>query len=169
MEFPQLGTHTGPALPHRQSDCPRPLGTRPGAAVSWSWFLPSPAESRGERSIFHEIFADFSALAELFQHQQIEKGEMFYTSTTDELLTARAISFPSVVNFFILLKETRSDMSTSRGKKKVWLWNQVMCSTPLVFLWNNLQVLSAVFNQGFRENFYHQNFKFTYIYNFFLC
>lgn len=35
------------------------------------------------------------------------------TSTTDELLTALAINFPSVVNFFILLKEIRSDMSTS--------------------------------------------------------
>lgn len=54
----------------------------------------------------------------LLQYQQIQKIEILHTSTTDELLTARAINFPSVVNFFILLKETRSDMSTSRDKKR---------------------------------------------------
>ena len=35
------------------------------------------------------------------------------TSTTAELFSALAINFPSVVNFFILLNDTRSDISTS--------------------------------------------------------
>ena len=34
-------------------------------------------------------------------------------STTAELFSALAINFPSVVNFFILLNDTRSDISTS--------------------------------------------------------
>lgn len=42
-----------------------------------------------------------------------KKNHQYSTSTTDELFSALAISFVSVVNFFIRLKLANREMSTS--------------------------------------------------------
>lgn len=80
---------------------------------------------------------------------------MLNTSTTDELLTARAISFPSVVNFFILLKETRSDMSTSRGKQR-----SVITKSGDVFYSTSFLVKQPA-SSRFTEKFLPSKFKYT--------
>lgn len=143
---PRVYLYSRTGLPRTRSAHPHPWVSPPEAASSWSWCLPSPAAKHTVSGLEVCVTAGTYGV------------ENNLTSTTAELFSALAINFLSVVNFFILLKDTRSDISTSNKNVKVSI-NEISNCSCYSHGWKSLSHLNS----------YMPPLKLIKVYDFVIC